>query len=179
MKAVVDPRRHGRALHAVEDGFEQPPVGRVIDKPRVAQIARTRQDVERVGALAVRLAAVAAGAALQEDLLAVLRSRRRSWQPDCGPAALRGLQFASPVFGERREDVVQDAVDLLRSSAPSPRAASTFPATPSSMDSTKRSRGLEFMNAAFVKSRGEGSRYHATLPLPSPFSPWQRAHRAL
>ena len=70
-EAVVDPARHGGALDAVEHGVEQAAVIDAGDEGRIAQVARVRQDVERVGSFAVGLAAVAAGAALQEDLLAV------------------------------------------------------------------------------------------------------------
>src|SRR5262245_28188654 len=63
---IVDPGRHGRALDAVENRFEQPPVAHAGHERRIAQIARPGQDVERVRTLAIRLAPVTAGAALDE-----------------------------------------------------------------------------------------------------------------
>src|ERR1039457_5722090 len=65
-EAVVDPRRHGGALHAVQDGFEQAPVRDALDEPAIAQVARMRQNVERVRPLAVGLAPMAADARSEE-----------------------------------------------------------------------------------------------------------------
>src|SRR4051812_1691920 len=67
-QSVIDPRRHGGALHAVQDQLHQPAVRCRVHKPRVPQIARAGKYVHRVRAFAVRLPAVAPGAALQKDL---------------------------------------------------------------------------------------------------------------
>src|SRR5947209_738626 len=71
-EAVVDPGRHGGALDAVEYRFKETAVGDAFDKRGVAEVARARQDVEGVGALAVGLAAVASGAALDEEAFAIV-----------------------------------------------------------------------------------------------------------
>src|SRR6185369_17387660 len=63
---VIDPGRHGGSLHAVEDGIEQPPVGRFADEPGIAQIARPRQNIERVRSLAVGFTSMAPGATGEE-----------------------------------------------------------------------------------------------------------------
>src|SRR5260370_13543952 len=62
-EAVIDPTRHGCALNAVEDGVEEAAVIDAGDEGRIAQVAWSGRDVERVGSLAVGLAAVAPGAA--------------------------------------------------------------------------------------------------------------------
>ena len=178
-QAVVDPGRHRRALHAVQDRLQQPPVGRVVYEPGVPQIARAGKDVERVRALAVRLAAVASGAALQEDLLAVRRPMSSLTATGFVLRHVARLELACRLLGEGRQHVSQHAFGLLVLHDLRPTAASTFPPRLPRSTSTNRSRGLEFMKAALVKSRGDGSRYQATLPFPSPFSPWQRSHSAL
>src|SRR5271157_2138434 len=106
---VVDPRRHGSALHAVEDGIEETAVGNPIDKPTVAQVARVGQNVERVRTLAVRLAAVAAGAALQEDALAACDGLRAAGHRVLLRQLAR-LQFPAWLLRERLRHVVQHTV---------------------------------------------------------------------
>src|SRR5947209_1170238 len=43
LRNVIDPRRHGSALHAVENGIETTPVGKCRHDTRVAQRARVAQ----------------------------------------------------------------------------------------------------------------------------------------
>src|ERR1035441_8874400 len=75
-EAVIDPARHGSSLHAIEDRIEQAAVIDAVHEGRIAQVAWLGRDVERVGSLAIGLAAVTAGTAFQEDLLAVLDGSR-------------------------------------------------------------------------------------------------------
>src|SRR5664279_2056492 len=52
-ESVVDPRRHRSAQYPVKDGIEQAVVGDLFDKPAVAQVARVRQNIDRVRPLPV------------------------------------------------------------------------------------------------------------------------------
>src|ERR1017187_1155253 len=54
-EAVIDPARHGRSLHAIEDRIEQAAVIHAGHKGRIAQVARLGRDIERVGSLAIGL----------------------------------------------------------------------------------------------------------------------------
>src|ERR1022692_3633225 len=76
-EAVIDPARHGSSLHAIEGRIEQAAVIDAGHEGRIAQVAWLGRDVERVGSLAIGLAAVTAGTEFQEDLLAVLDGRDR------------------------------------------------------------------------------------------------------
>src|SRR5579883_3120857 len=103
---VVDPCRHGGALHAVQDGIEQAPVAQGGYKEAVAEISRTGHDIQRIRPFSVGLAPVAAGAALYEDLLPVGdRTGARSHRVGFRYAVRRLLAARLP--GEGGEHVAQ------------------------------------------------------------------------
>src|SRR5260370_4338393 len=97
-EAVIDPARHGRALHAVEHGVEEAAVIDAGDEGRIAQVPRFGRDVERVWSLAVGFAAVAAGTTFEKDLLALLDGSRAGGDGGCFRRCVRG-EFAGPRFG--------------------------------------------------------------------------------
>src|ERR1039457_3670094 len=111
-EAVIDPARHGRPLDAVEHGVEDAAVIDAGEEGRIAEVARFGRNVERVGPLAVGLAAVTAGAAFQEDLFAVLDGCGAGSHRVLGGNVVR-LDFAERFLGEGGQDVTQDAVDLF------------------------------------------------------------------
>src|SRR5260370_33336075 len=78
-EAVIDPARHGRALHAVEHGVEEAAVIDAGDEGRIAQVARCGRDAERGGSPAAGSAAAAAGTTVEQGPVAMLGGS----QPGC------------------------------------------------------------------------------------------------
>src|SRR5262249_49036105 len=72
-ETVIYPGGHGRTLHAIKNGFEEPVIAGCLHEPGIAEIARARHDIERVRPLAVGFTPVASGAALDEGSFAASR----------------------------------------------------------------------------------------------------------
>ena len=152
---------HGRALHAVLDALVQPRVASATPRTGVLRRLRGRGTMSAAfGPVAVGLLAVAAPAAVQEDGLAAgdaLRGvgDRVGRRAPCG----RSAASAGPAFEKVVEHVVRRAPRRPRSPSTRPQGAMLVPGH-AVLDARRPGARAScvLMKAAFVRSRGCGSR---------------------